>query len=106
MSENESFHEFFLKMAILNKKMATHSPLDDEYKKIKKYLEIIIPIFNRLTSTYSTSLTIEDLIKKNSNDTIKNDTIQQNDKIEDQSVYFGDEYQFFNESYGNTSPDK
>lgn len=52
----ELFQPFFLKMAVLNYKILAKTPFNEEYQQIKKHLEVLIPIYNRLLEGKSMSL--------------------------------------------------
>ena len=53
----ELFQPFFLKMAVLNYKILAKTPFNEEYQKIKRHLEVLIPIYDRLLEDKSISLT-------------------------------------------------
>ncbi len=61
------FRDFYQKMDELYYKISTKTPLDAEYQNIKKYMEIIIPIFNRISTTPDEYLTLEQILNDNTN---------------------------------------
>ena len=64
------FRDFYRKLSKLNYKILTNTPLNAKYQNIKKYIEVIIPIFNRLLTSSDKCLTLEHILNDNNYNTI------------------------------------
>lgn len=66
------FRDFYHKLSKLNYKISTNTPLNAKYQNIKKYIEIIIPIFNRLLTSSDKCLTLDYILNDNNNNNNNN----------------------------------
>ena len=80
-----SFHDFYLKLSLLNYKLKTGTKLDENYENQFNIMKHIIPVFNRLLT--EKSLTLNSLLNKDIKEEQNNDESYKNKSTEEVNLY-------------------